>query len=270
MLKKLREYFKRQPQQSPPQSTMAELPRNPDLEAMKRDLLERAIDRYWSSNFEATKDFRVEFVRDLAEDIRKEGLKILASDNPLMKNREALAAVAVSMARLDVLVADKQLDPDARVFLQPTISGELKPLIFELWKVDEQLRELIEPVVKIERKSWDDVWNPILFKYRILWAKANTYNALRAAVGDGNTSSPDDWFRKLMLCLAVQAEDEARKKLNMPSLLDKDQLTAGLIALSIGTIWNRVIEGHEQPDVVWRQMLSDSEFGRTALSKVVF
>jgi hypothetical protein len=53
-------------------------------------------------------------------------------------------------------------------------------------------------------------------------------------------------------------------------LLDKDQLTAGLIALSIGTIWNRVIEGHEQPDVVWRQMLSDSEFGRTALSKVVF
>ena len=268
MLRKLCGYFKRQPL-SAPQSPAAATASKPDLDEMRRKLLDKAIDQYWSSNFEVTKDFRVEFVRDVAGDIREGGLKILASENPLMKNREALVAIAMSMARLDVLVADKKVDPDNPLFLQPAISGELKPLIFELWKVDEQLRELIEPVVKMERKSWDDVWNPILFKYRVCWAKANIYNVLRAAVGDGDPSSADDWFRKLVLCLAVQAEDEARKKLNMPTLLDNDRTTSGLIALCVGSIWNRVIEGHERPEVMWRQMLSDSDIGRRALSKVM-
>lgn len=268
MLKTLRAYFTRQTR-SAPQSKATPPPNKTGIEEMRAKLLEKAIDQYWSSNFDVTKDFRVEFVRDVAGDIRQEGLKILAGANPLVKNRESLVASAISMERLDVLVADKKLDHDNPLFLQPAISGELKPLIFELWKVDEQLRELIEPVSKIERKSWDDVWNPILFKYRICWAKANVYNVMRAAVGDGDPSSTDDWFRKLVLCLAVQAEDEARKKLNMPALLDNDRMTSGLMALCIGSIWNRVIEGHERPDVVWRQMLSDSDIGRRSLSKVV-
>jgi hypothetical protein len=268
MLNKLRGYFKRQPL-SASQSPVAMTASKPDLDEMRRRLLDKAIDQYWLSNFEVTKDFRVEFVRNVAGDIRENGFKILASENPLIRNREALVASAISMECLDVLVADKKVDPDNPQFLQPAISGELKPLIFELWKVDEKLRELIEPAVKMERKSWDDVWNPILFKYRICWAKANIYNALRVAVGDGDPSSTDDWFRKLILCLAVQAEDEARKKLNMPTLLDNDRTTSGLIALCVGSIWNRVIEGYERPDVVWRQMLSDSDIGRRALSKVV-
>jgi hypothetical protein len=172
MLDKLRGYFTRQPL-SAPQSPLAVTASKPDLDEMRRKLLDKAIDRYWSSNFEVTKDFRVEFVRNVAGDIRENGLKILASENPLVSNREALVAIAMSMERLDVLVADKKGDPDNPLFLQPAISGELKPLIFELWKVDEKLRELIEPAVKMERKSGDDLWNPILFKYRVCWAKVH-------------------------------------------------------------------------------------------------
>jgi hypothetical protein len=61
------------------------------------------------------------------------------------------------MSSLDILVAHKESDPDHRLFLQPTISGELKPLIFELWQVDNRLRELIDPEVMMERRDWHSV-----------------------------------------------------------------------------------------------------------------
>jgi hypothetical protein len=80
MLKKLREYFTRQTM-SAPQSAATPTPNKTVIEEMRPKLLEKAIDQYWSSNFEVTKDFRVEFVRDVAGDIRQEGLKILASEN---------------------------------------------------------------------------------------------------------------------------------------------------------------------------------------------
>jgi hypothetical protein len=120
-------------------------------------LLEMAIDQYWVSNFEVTKDFRVQFVADVAGDTRKAGLEILSCGNSLAKNRESLLAAVTLMSSLDILVAHKESDPDHRLFLQPTISGELKPLIFELWQVDNRLRELIDPEVKMERRDWHSV-----------------------------------------------------------------------------------------------------------------
>ena len=270
MLKKILDFFMRQPV---PASAFAPAPApthsKAEIEEMQRKLLDKAIDQYWSSNFELTKDFRVGFVQEVAGDIRERGLEILSSANPLMKNREALVEAAIAMTTLDVLVLDKNLSPSNPLLRQPAISGELKPYIFDLWKVDERLRELIEPVTKTERNSWDDVWNPILFKYRICWAKLNIYNMLRAAVGDGDPSSKDDWLLTLILCLEIQAEDNARDKLNMPRLLDVDHSTAGLIGVIVASIWHRVMEGHDRPDVVWRQTLSDSDIGRIALTKII-
>ena len=160
-----------------------------------RILLELAIDKSWSSNFEVTQDFRVGFVKDIAGDMREEGLRILAGADPIMRNREALVSRVASMEQLDVLVVSSAADPDSIHFRQAAISGELKPLILALWKVDDGLRNLIEPVEKTIKTKWDDLWNPILLKYRVLWAWANLHNSLRVALCDGDPWSADDWFR---------------------------------------------------------------------------
>ena len=231
-------------------------------------LVDKAINQYWTSNFEVTKDFRVEFVRDVTGDFRSQVFEVVKGNNPFLENRKTLASAVISLAKLQVLVLDKKNDPEDSLLLQPGISGELKPLLFDIWNADGKLRELIEPVTHLERKDWDAVWNPVLFKYRISWSRANIFNAMRAALNDGDISAPDDWFRTLFMAQCVYEENNVRDLLTLPSLLDNNRITSNLMALSIGTLFNRVVEGHERPDVAWRDKLNTDDLGRRCLAKM--
>src|ERR1700727_260267 len=104
-LKKLLGLFKQSPAPPAPDSHASEAERIVAL-------IDKSIDTYWTSNYEATKDFRVEFVRDVAGDFREKALQLLQSSNPLLENRKALTATVMSLAQLQVLVLDKAADSD--------------------------------------------------------------------------------------------------------------------------------------------------------------
>ena len=57
--------------------------------------------------------------------------------------------------------------------------------------------------------------------------------------------------------------------LGLRSLLDEDKFTATLMSIYIRNMAIRTLEGHERPDVVWRERLKHGdEIGRKVLSKV--
>jgi hypothetical protein len=241
----------------------------PDSDATEAErivaVIDRSIDIYWTSNYEATKDFRVEFVRDVARDFREKAFQVLQSSNPLLENRKALTAM--SLAKLQVLVLDKAADPDDSLLANSCVSGELKPRLFEIWNADPKLRQSVESVTQLERKDWNAVWNPVLFKYRVTWARANILNAIRKLLNDGDASGGKDWFRALFVSQCICCEDDFRATIDMPPLLDEDRLKSNLMAIAIGTLFNRVLEGHEDPVVKWRDLLVKDEFGRLCLAK---
>jgi hypothetical protein len=214
-------------------------------------LIDKSIDTYWTSNFQATKDFRVEFVRDVAGDFREKVFQLLQSSDPLMETRKALAATTISLAQLQVFVLDKATYPDDSMLANLCISGELKPRLFEIWNADPELRQSVEPVEQSAKKNWDDVWNPVLFKYRVTWARANIVNGIRLLLNDGPTSGKEDWFPALLTSQCICWEEDFREKIDMPSLLDEDRFNARLMRVAISTLLNRVLEGHEDPVAEW-------------------
>jgi hypothetical protein len=259
-LKKLLGLFKQSPAPPAPDSHASEAERIVAL-------IDKSIDTYWTSNYEATKDFRVEFVRDVAGDFREKALQSLQSSNPLLENRKALTATVMSLAQLQVLVLDKAADSDDSLLANSCISGELKPRLFEIWNADPKLRKLVEPATQLERKDWNAVWNPVLFKYRVTWARANILNGIRILLNDGDASGGKDWFRALFVSQCIACEDDFRETIAMPPLLDEDRFKSRLMGVAISTLFNRVLEGHEHPVIAWRDLLMKDELGRLCLAK---
>jgi hypothetical protein len=138
-----------------------------------------AINEYWTDNEEAIKDLSPEFVKQQAESMMQEIIKVSLSPDPRMANRSKLRDCLWEMSRFQVLVIDP---PSAKeqsgLRGQVGITGELKPTLFELYQADEGLRQLFHGSGETP-KNWDDVWNPVLLRYRLCHAWTHIFHTLR-------------------------------------------------------------------------------------------
>jgi hypothetical protein len=217
------------------------------------------IRRYWSEQHELTKDFSKDFIASEAEKMLTKILQVVGSEDPRMANREVLSEQILGMSELQVLVMDPPPveDPTGLRGIHG-ISGELKSKLVEVAQHYKPIKEFMHQFPEV--KSWDDVWNPILMRYRISHAWAHIFNAMRTEFKDFNSETSRDWFYPYLSCMCGWQEYQVRHAMDMPSLLDADQADASLKAIMLSTFMNRVMEGVRFPDLNWTESVNETSY----------
>lgn len=137
----------------------------------------RAIDTYWTGNREITKDSSEQMVKRQAEKMMEEVIKVANAPDPRMANRENLTNWILECAQFQVLVIDPPpAEGPTGLRGQPGITGELKARLFELAQKDKTLREFMHAFDT--PKDWDDVWDPVLMRYRMAFAWTHVFQSL--------------------------------------------------------------------------------------------
>jgi len=216
----------------------------------------QAINEYWVNKHEIIKDFSSEFVRKQAGMMMGEVIKIATSEDPRMTNRKKLTDSVIEYAQYQVLVIDPPpVEDPTGLRGQPGISGELKPLLFELAQKEKSLIEFLHGVGT--PKKWDDVWNPVLGRYRIAYAWTHLFNNLRASFNDVNYAADKDWYKPFVSAMCTWWEYQYREALAMPPVLDNTNGMAGLRAVMFSTFANCVMSGGRYPDLEWKKGMDD-------------
>lgn len=217
----------------------------------------RAIESYWTANKAVTKDFPVDAIRKQAEELWSELVRVATSPDPRMANREALADGVVESAKFQVITIDPPPAPDPAGLLgQPGISGELKARLVEIAEKDNSLREYMQRFDAV--RTWDDVWNPLLFRYRTSWAWSCVFHAVRYAFDDINPAEGKDWYRPFVAATCAWQEHQYRRCLGMPPSLDESAEVADAKALVMATFKDFVIRGDRYPDLAWNDLKKSS------------
>jgi hypothetical protein len=222
----------------------------------------QAIDTYWTDNRELIKDFSDQMVKRQAAKMMEEVMNVATSSDPRMANREKLTNCLIEYAQFQVLVIDPPLADDPTGLRgQPGITGELKAHLFELAQKDKELREFMHAFDTA--KDWDDVWDPVLFRYRIVFAWTHVFHMLRFAFDDVNHAEGKDWFKPYGAAMCAWWEHQYRMALGLTPSLDSSATKADLKALMLSGFTNCVMEGARYPDLEWRERVNKIERGDT-------
>jgi hypothetical protein len=218
------------------------------------------IRRYWTANQELVKDFSPGFVTKEAEAMLEKVIQIALSPNPIMANREVLSDRMIGYAESQVLVLEPPPAVDGTGLRGLYgISGVLKSRLVEIAQKHKTIIEFMHQFPEV--KTWDDVWNPVLFRYRINYGWAHVFSALRVELKDYN--SERDWFSPYLACMCAWDEHRIRESIGMPSLLDEDPFQANMKALTLSSFLNRVMEGHKYPDLAWTNLVSEGSYAES-------
>lgn len=174
--------------------------------------------------------------------------QVLAQPNPAQAARIRCIEFMLAASKFDVLI------------LQPPtpfkyISGELKPKIPELAKLDKELEEYfygLDP----SPTSFVDMWDAVLMRYWIMHLYMCCYNTVRIAHDDYHTDPQKDWFKVTYISFCVWHENMYRGLLGMPSLIEGNM--ADLKAIAFSTWINRAQEGHKELRLAWEKSWEDS------------
>jgi hypothetical protein len=208
-----------------------------------------AIETYWVGRREVIKDFSARFVKEEADKMMEEVVKIANSSDPRMANREKLTSCVIELAQFQVLVIDPPPTEDPTGLRgQLGITGELKTHLAELVRKDKSLREFMHGFPA--PKDRGDVWNCVLFRYRQVWAWTRVHHTLRFAFDDVNNAEGKDWFQPFIAAMCAWQEHEYRKLLGMPPALEGD---ADKEAVKMNLFMEFVLEGARFPDLEWRE-----------------
>jgi hypothetical protein len=211
-----------------------------------------AIEKYWTGNHEIIKDFSDELVNHHAEEMREEVLKVAFSPDPRMANRERLTSCVMEFAQFQVLLIDPPPAEDPSGLRgQPGITGELKAHLLELAQKDRGLREFMHAFPT--PKSVDGVRDPVLYRYRIMYAWISVYHMLRFAFDDVNHAEGKDWFIPFVAAMCAWQEDVYRESLGMPHAFEGSETEASKKALKMNSFMQFVLEGARFPDLEWRE-----------------
>ena len=214
----------------------------------------RAIDTYWTGNREIIKDFSEHMVKRQAEKMMEEVIRVANAPDPRMANRENLTNWILECAQFQVLVIDPPPAEDPTGLRgQPGITGELKARLFELAQKDKTLREFMHSFDT--PKDWDDVWDPVLMRYRMAFSWTHIFHMLRFAFDDVNHAEGKDWFKPYFATMCAWQEHQYRCSLGMPPSLDGSKTDADLRSIAISSFVNCVMEGARYPDLEWKERM---------------
>jgi hypothetical protein len=234
------------------QSQIRQLMKNPIVEGGKLAILSQ-----WTTNKELIKDFSKKTVENTATKMMEAVITISTSPNPLLANREKLAGYVAEVAFYQVLVIEPPPHED------PTgirghygVSGKLRERLVEIAEKNKELKTYMHGFGDI--KSWDDVWNPVLMRYRFCFGWAHVFHMLRAHMNDFNKEK--EWFRPFYACMCGWQEHLIRSSMGLPTLMG-EPTDANLKALMLSSFFNRVVEGHQYPDLNYIEGITDIHNG---------
>jgi hypothetical protein len=214
----------------------------------------QAIDTFWLANREVIKDFPDKMVREEAERMMEEVIAIATSPDPRMENRKKLNNWVLEYSRFQVLVIDPPPAEDPNGLRgQPGITGELRPRLLELAQTDI-LREFMHAFDT--PKTWDDVWTPVLLRFRIAYAWAHLFHTLRFALDDVNRAEGKDWFKPFVAVMCAWWEHHCRRALGMPPSLATSESAADQKCLIFSGFSNCVLDGARFPDLEWQERVA--------------
>jgi hypothetical protein len=218
----------------------------------------------WVENHVAIQDFSPGFVSNQEELMMEQIVKIALSPNPVMANRQMLADCVCELAQFSVLTLDPPPASDETGLRgQVGITGELKPRLFELYYRDKGLREFFQGLENSPR-TWDDVWNPVLLRYRIVHSWASVFHGLRYVLDDCNKNGKD-WFRAFVAAMSGFQESIYRRTLDMPSSFDETSgISPDLKPLMLSMFLNCVLSEARYPDFEWKERVAEIEKGNYA------
>jgi len=218
-----------------------------------------AIDKYWTSNHEVVKDFSKNMVHDRALHMYKMVANIVASPDPRMANRQQFVDWVAEYARYQVLIIEPPPAIDA-IGLRGIygITGLLRSRLVEIAQKNDTIREFMHGFPPIQ--TWDDVWNPILMRYRICYATSQVLHTLRVDLDDFN--KPRDWFRPFFAAMCAFSQHTFDDCLGLPSQLDPDPVTAGIKSLALSGFYQAVMSGARYPDLQWIKNNEDIKYER--------
>ena len=110
-------------------------------------------------------------------------------------------------------------------------------------------------------KDWDDVWDPVLMRYRMVYAWTHVFNMLRFAFDDVHHAEDKDWFKPFVAAMCAWQEHKYRNVLGMPPSLGDARFGADLRALMMSGFIDCVMEGIRYPYLEWRDRIQKLERG---------
>jgi hypothetical protein len=173
----------------------------------------------------------------------------LAEPDPILAVRKRLATVVDDGVRYGVLVTT----PEHSTF--DGISGELKPRITDLAKIDERLqtyfRALERPPVT-EEEMLAALYN--IVHYRRFEMQA--YDMVRRILGDHDPDKQFDWFRPFLISQSIFVEYLYRLELGMSSNIIGDHhdgtMRPGFARHQVFGSWPEILWSSEKsPRLVW-------------------
>ena len=217
-----------------------------------------AIDKYWTRNRGVIEDFSEQWVKSQAEKMMEEVIKVATAPDPRMANRETLTNCIIEYAQFQVLVIDPPPAEDPTGLRgQPGITGELKAHLLQLAQKDKTLQEFMHAFDT--PKDWDDVWDPVLLRYRMAFGWTHVFHTLRLAFDDVNHAEGKDWFKPYVAAMCAWRENEYRRSLGIPPSLDDSEVGADLRAMMMSGFMNCVMEGARYPDLEWKERMQMAE-----------
>lgn len=211
-----------------------------------------AIQTHWTANREVTKAFSDQFVKHHTEEMIGEVTKVATNSDPRMANRERLVSCVMELAQFQVLIIDPPPAEDPTGLRgQPGITGELKAHLLELAQKDNSLREFMHAFPT--PTNADDVWGPVVGRYRIVNAWTHVHQMLRFAFDDVNHTEGKDWFKPFVAAMCAWQEYQYRELLGMPPAFEGPETETWKKALKMSFFMQYVLKGARFPDLEWRE-----------------
>jgi hypothetical protein len=82
------------------------------------------------------------------------------------------------------------------------------------------------------------------------------FSELRDSYKDINPDLSKDWVKPYVAAMCAWSEHNFRQILKLPPVLAEKQFDADMISLTMSSFMNRVMEGHQFPDVQWRESMN--------------
>ncbi|SAL06078.1 hypothetical protein AWB67_06565 [Caballeronia terrestris] len=211
-----------------------------------------AVRDAWTNNLYATQGLTPDFKEQQAKGWIEKSMEILASPDPILANRNVLAGYVLEAADLQVLVLDPApaVDPSGlRGILG--ISGELKEHLDLLSLRCRKLAEFLHGIGA--DRSRDEKWNAVVYRYRIVWAGMNIFNALRKSLGDAHGDPSSDWFWPFLATQCAFSEHIYRSQAGLAPSLHSDRVQSCDVGDALLAFSNLVLDGVQYPDFEWEQ-----------------
>lgn len=218
--------------------------------------LRTALDIYWTNEPAHAGQIGPELMESIRKQLVDEGMAIANSENPVMENRNRLAAAVAETARLQVLVMPPEPEPDSTgIRGQYGVSGELKAHLLQLATANKDLREWLHGYPNAD--TLEGIWDAVLARYWIVLARANVLSALRTPLDDCHTDPARDWFKPFLRSQCGRYEHDYRECLGLPSNLAVENIAAMLESMRLALFVNCVIQGARYPDLDWKDRCAE-------------